>query len=345
MKALYFQEHGEIENLHFAEVPDPQPEPNEVVVRVRASAINHLDLWVLRGWPGLDLPKPHIGGADIAGEIAAVGSSVEGLGEGMRVVVSPGYLADGPADEWTQRGEDSVSPRYHIFGEGRRGGFAEYVNVPSQCLLELPDHIDFTEGAAPLLVAVTAWRMLVVRAELQAGQTVLIVGAGGGLNSFSLQLAKSLGARVFALTSSEEKMQRAAELGAEQTINYKDTPDWHKEVKRLTDGRGVDVVVDNVGAATMHKSIHAARRGGRIVTVGNTSGAKITYDNRLLFSKQVSLIGSTMGSAKDFREAVQTIWGGKITPVIDQTLPLAEGKKAYEILERGEQFGKVVLLP
>ncbi len=345
MKALYFEKHGGIENLVYGEVADPTPGPGEVLIRVKACAINHLDLWVLAGWPGLDLPMPHIGGADIAGEVASVGTSVDYWKQGMRVVVSPGYLSDGPEDEWTERGEDSLSPRYHIFGEGRRGGFAEYVSVPQQCVLELPDRIDFAEAAAPLLVAVTAWRMLNTRAQLQSGESVLIVGAGGGLNSFALQLAKSSGANVIALTSSKEKVQKAKELGADEVINYKQTPDWHKEIKKLTNGRGVDVVVDNVGSQTFEKSIHSTRRGGRIVTVGNTSGAKVSFDNRLLFTKQISILGSTMGSNKEFREVVQTIWGGKVNPVIDRTLPLSQGAQAYRALERGEQFGKILLLP
>lgn len=345
MKALHFNEFGSIENLKFGDVEDPQLADEEVLVRVKACAINHLDLWILRGWPGLQLPMPHIGGADISGEIAAVGSAVKNFSKGQRVVVSPGYLIPGEEDEWTARGEDSVSPRYHIFGEGRRGGFAEFVSVPKDCLLEMPEELDFAEAAAPLLVAVTAWRMLKIRAQLQTGQSVLIVGAGGGLNSFSVQLAKLLGAKVIALTSSEEKMQRTTELGADHVINYKSTPDWSREVRKLTDGRGVDIVVDNVGSATFNQSILATCRGGRIVTVGNTSGPEVAFDNRLIFSKQISIIGSTMGSGKDFRDAVQAIWGGELRPVIDRTIPLSDGKQAYQLLEKGEQFGKVVIIP
>ncbi|MCB0345377.1 MAG: zinc-binding dehydrogenase [Bdellovibrionales bacterium] len=343
MKALFFRKHGSFDNLEFGDLELLPLAPDYARIRVKSCALNHLDLWVLGGWPGLNLALPHIGGSDIAGEIAELGSAVSGWDVGARVAVNPGYLTG--HDEWTLRGEESVSPHYRIIGEHTRGGFAEFVDVPAANLVSIPDSISFTNACAGLLVGLTAWRMLVVRGGLAPGKTVLIVGAGGGVNSFCIQLARSFGAEVIALTSSEEKMARAAELGAQHVVNYKKEPNWSKAVWDLTDKRGVDIVVDNVGAATMEQSLRAAARGGSIVTVGNTSGHKITFDNRLIFAKQLSLIGSTMGSRRDFEEVSKLLWDGRIKPVVDRELPLAEGRTGYEILEHGEQFGKVVLIP
>ena len=343
MNALYFNEHGDLSKLRYGHIPDPTPAAEEVVVKVKACAINHLDLWVLRGWPELELDMPHIGGADIAGEVAELGGDVTGWGIGTKVVVNPGFTT--AEDEWTRKGEESLSPHYHIFGESRRGGFAEYVSVPSENLLVMPDGVSFVEAAAPQLVLLTAWRMLRHRAGLQHGETVLIVGAGGGVNSISIQLAKLMGASVIALTSSEEKMKKSKTLGADHVVNYRAYPEWSKRIKHLTHGRGVDVVVDNVGDNTINQSIRAVCRGGRIVTIGNTSGPDLRIDNRYIFTKQISIIGSTMGSNKDFSDAMETVWSKKIRPVIDRELPLKDGVEAYRILRDGEQFGKVVLIP
>lgn len=343
MQALFFREHGGAEKLEFGDLYQRELAPGEVRIKVGACALNHLDLWVLAGWPGLSLEMPHVGGSDIAGEIVEVGSEVRGWQTGTRVAVNPGVLTE--KDEWTERGEDSVSPGYRIIGEHRRGGFAEFVNVPAKNLVSFPDKLSFAEASAGLLVGITSWRMLMVRAGLKKGHTVLIVGAGGGVNSFCIQLASHFGAEVIALTSTEEKMALAKQLGAQHTINYREEPNWSKAVWKLTEKRGVDIVVDNVGAATMEQSLRAAARGGAIVTVGNTSGHKVCFDNRLVFAKQLSIIGSTMGSRKDFDDVTKLLWDGSIKPVIDRELPLAEGKRAYEILEEGLQFGKVVLIP
>ncbi len=343
MNALYFQEHGSIEQLRYGDIEDPRCRANEAIIRVRACALNHLDIWVLRGWPGLKLQMPHVGGADIAGEIAALGSNVERWKVGDRVVIEPGFVSG--EDEWTRRGEDSVSPHYHVIGEGCRGGFAEYVAVPATSLHPFPQGFTFSSAAAPLLVGLTAWRMLRERAQLTRGESVLIVGAGGGVNSFAIQLARYIGAEVIALSSSDEKLDKATALGANHVINYRRYPDWSRIVKRLTNNRGVDVVIDNVGAKTFEQSIRSVVRGGRIVTVGNTSGPTLSVDNRLIFTKQISIIGSTMGSANDFREAMDVVWSGGVKPVIDSEIPLKEGKVAYRMLERGQQFGKLVLIP
>jgi NADPH2:quinone reductase len=340
MKALYFDEHGGPEVLRYGDVPDPKPGRGEALIKVKAVALNHLDIWVRRGLPGLALPKPHIGGSDVAGIVEAYGPEACGPLVETRIVTDPGIIA--AEDEWTRRGEDSVSPHYRILGEHLRGGCAEYVAVPAQNLMPIPDGFDFPEASAPLLVGLTAWRMLVKRARLQADETVAIVGAGGGVNSIAIQIAKYLGATVIAATSTAEKMEKARSCGADHVVNYREE-DWSKAVFLLTGKRGADVVVDNVGQATLNASLRAAARGGRIVTVGGTSGPKAEIDLRLLFAKQISIIGSTMGSRGDFRDFMALVWDGTIKPIIDRAFPLAEGRAAHEYLESGRQYGKVVL--
>lgn len=342
MKALYFEDHGELDAVKYGDVPDPSPGPGEVLVRVRACAINHLDIWVRRGWPGLKLEMPHWCGADVAGEVAALGEGVTGWDTGQRVVVDPGI--DTKEDVFTRRGEVSVSPGYLILGEQIRGGAAEYVAVPARNLAHLPDHVDFPSAAAPLLVSLAAWRMLMHRGGLRAGETVLVVGAGGGVNSMAIQMAKLAGATVYVVAGDEEKGARAKQLGADVILDRSQV-DWGREIYRLTKRLGVDVVVDNVGRATLNTSMAAVKRGGRIVIVGNTSGPKVEIDIRYIFGKQISLIGSTMGTHQDFRDVTALLWAGKLKPVIDRVMPLSQGKAAYAVMERGEQFGKIVLTP
>jgi NADPH:quinone reductase-like Zn-dependent oxidoreductase len=343
MKAIFFEKHGEIENLKYADIPQPEPKPGEALVRVRAVALNHLDIWVRRGWQGLHLDMPHIGGADVAGEIMAVNAPGTTWIPGSRVIINPGLITS--EDEWTRKGEDSLSPGYKILGEQVKGGFAEYVCVPVANLFRLPDAVSFEAGAAPLLVGVTCWRMLFKRAKLRAGESVLVVGAGGGVNSLSILLAKAAGANVIALTSGADKIEKTRMLGANTVIDYTAQPDWHTEVLKTTKGRGVDVVVDNVGSRTIPKSLRSVARGGRIVTVGNTKGYELSFDNRLLFTKQVSLIGSTMGSRQDFVEVMEFIFQNKIQIPLDTVAPLSDGIKMIKRLEEGKQFGKIVLVP
>ena len=342
MKAVFFERHGELDVLRHGEVPDPSATPGRVVVRVKACALNYLDIWVRRGWPGLKLEMPHWCGADVAGEIAAVGDGVSGWAAGQRVVVDPGI--NRVQDEYTRRGEASVSPGYHILGEHVRGGAAEYVAVPAENLAPMPDGLDFPQAAAPLLAGLTAWRMLIHRAALQAGESVLVVGAGGGVNSLSIQIAKLAGAVVFAVASSEEKSVQARSLGADVVID-RSRVDWVREVYKLTGKRGVDVVVDNVGRATLAGSMQAVARGGRIVIVGNTSGPMAEIDIRFIFGKQISLIGSTMGNHQDFRVVIELLRQGKLKPVIGRVIPLRDGIEAYRLMEEGRQFGKIVLQP
>jgi len=310
-------------------------------VRVGASALNHLDIFVRRGWPGLDLEMPHWGGSDVAGEIAELGEGVTGWEVGQRVVIDPGITTR--QDAFVRRGEPSVSPGYIILGEDVRGGHAEFLSVPAGNLVEMADGWDFPEAAAPLLVSLTAWRMLIHQAKLRTGESVLIVGAGGGVNSMAIQLAKLSGARVYALTSTEEKMARARDLGADVVLNYREEPQWSRSIYKRTGKQGVDVVVDNVGQATLPQSMRAVARGGRIVIVGNTSGPHAEIDTRYIFGKQISLIGSTMGSHQDFRDVTDLLWSGKLRPVVDRVMDLSEGQRAFEILESGAKFGKIVL--
>ncbi|MEJ2100629.1 MAG: zinc-binding dehydrogenase [Desulfobacterales bacterium] len=342
MKALYFEKHGEIDCLRYGDVPDPETGPGEVKVRVRATALNYLDIWVRRGWPGLKLQMPHWCGADMAGEIVELGQGVSGWQVGQRVVADPGVNAY--EDEFTARGEDCMSPGYHILGEHQRGAAAEYVVLPSNGLVAMPDDLDFADAAAPLLVTLTAWRMLIHRAALRAGESVLVVGSGGGVNSMSIQIAKLAGAFVYAVASNQKKAQLAKELGADVVLD-RSRVDWSRELYKLTAKRGVDLIVDNVGKATLTSSMQALARGGRIVIVGNTSGPQTEIDIRFIFGKQISLIGSTLGTHQDFKDVVALLWNGKLKPVIDRQMPLSEGQKAYEMMEKGQQMGKIVLQP
>ena len=342
MKALCFYQHGGLDVLRYDDVADPTPGKGQVLVEVKACALNHLDLWVMRGWPGLNLEMPHWGGSDISGVVAGLGEGVTGFETGRRVVIDHGI--NPVEDEFTLRGEHSMSPRYTIIGEHTRGGFARYVTVPAKNLVTMPDDIDFPEACAPLLVTLTAWRMLINRAKLRAQETVLMVGAGGGVNSVSIQIAKLAGATVYVVASNAEKAEKARELGADFVID-RSRVDWGKEVQKLTAKRGVDLVVDNVGAATLATSMAVAARGGRIVIVGNTSGPQVQIDVRMIFGKQLSLIGSTMGTPKDFRDITRLIWSGKVKTVIEEVIPLSEGKRGFEMMERSEMFGKIVLVP
>ncbi|MGA2404592.1 MAG: zinc-binding dehydrogenase [Syntrophobacteraceae bacterium] len=342
MKALCFYQHGGLDVLRYDDVADPTPGRGQVLVEVKACALNHLDIWVRRGWPGLDLEMPHWGGSDISGVVAGLGEGVSGLETGRRVVIDHGI--NQAEDEVTLRGEHSMSPRYSIIGEHIRGGLAKYVAAPAKNLVEMPDDIDFPEACAPLLVTITAWRMLINRGKLQAGETVLVVGAGGGVNTASIQIAKLAGAKVYVVASNAEKAEKARELGADFVID-RSRADWGKEVHRLTAKRGVDLVVDNVGAATLNTSMAAVARGGRILIVGNTSGPQVEIDIRKIFGKQISLIGSTGGTPQDFRDITRLLWSGRIKPLINEVIPLSEGKRAFEIMERSEMFGKIVLVP
>jgi len=341
MKAAIFRSHGGPEVLEYVtDFGEPVLGPGDVKVRVRASALNHLDLFVRQGIPTLKLPLPHILGSDVAGEVAAVGDDVADLEAGERVAVNPS-LSCGEC-EYCVRGDDPLCVDFKILGEHVNGGYAEYVVVPARNVARLPTDFPFETAAAAPLVYQTAWRMLVSRAQVKPGEDVLILGAGSGVSTAAIQIAKLAGCTVFTTSSSDEKLRRAKEIGADILVNYKEVP-WSKAVWELTGKRGVDVVVDHVGAATFKDSIRSLRKGGRLVTPGATTGGLTELDLRYVFWRQLTIMGSTMGSQKEFEDVMKLVFMGRLRPVVDKVFPLEEARKAHEYLERGEQFGKVVI--
>ncbi|HEV8309016.1 MAG TPA: zinc-binding dehydrogenase, partial [Methylomirabilota bacterium] len=303
--------------------------------------LNHLDLWVLGGMPALKTPLPFWTGCDIAGEVAGLGSGVTGVAAGARVAVNPS-LSCGTC-EWCVKGEDSMCVRYRILGEHVPGGLAEFVVAPAANLLPLPDHVAFEDAAAFILVNMTAWRMLVSQAALRPAEDLLILGAGGGVASAAVQIGKLCGARVFVTSSSDDKLRRARALGADEGVNYT-TTDWTKAVRDWTGRRGVDVVLDDVGAATWAGSIRALANGGRLVTCGSTTGPKGETDIPVVFWKQLRIIGSTMANRREFRDVMGQLFAGRLRPIVDRTFPLAETAAALAFLRQGQQFGKVVVV-
>ncbi len=342
MKALAFHEHGGLDRLRYQDVPDPTIGPGDALVRVRACALNHLDLFVREGLPGFELPLPFWTGCDIAGDVAEVGAAVRDVAVGDRVAVNPN-LHCGHC-EFCRKGEQSLCVTYGILGEHVQGGLAEYVRVAGDKLLKLPAQVPYEDAAAFILVNMTAWRMLVTQARLRAGEDLLIIGVGGGVSSTAVQIAKLCGARVWVTSSSDEKLDRARALGADECINYA-REDWAKVVWEKTGKRGVDVVLENVGAATWKGSIRALAKGGRLVTCGATSGPIGETDIRLVFWKQISIIGSTMSSNAEFHEVIRELFRGRLRAIVDTVMPLTEGVDAQRRLAEGRQFGKIVLTP
>lgn len=340
MKAITLSDHGGPEVLTYSEVSTPQPGPGEVLVKLKAAALNGLDGWVMEGIPGLDLEYPHIPGADGAGQIAELGPGMTGWSVGDRVVINPN-LSDGECD-FCLAGLDNQCRNWGLLGETRRGTFAEYVNVPARNLYPLPDGFDERVAAAAALVYETAWHSLITRGGVRPGETVLVVGASGGVNTASIDIAKLAGAIVYAVGSDAQKLEVAASMGADYLIDRSEEPNWSKTVYFMTGKRGVDVVVDNVGS-TFSMSFRTARKGGRILTVGNTAGPKIEIDNRYIFGKHLSLIGSTMGTIRDFSTVMDLVFAGKLNPALDRTYPLADARAAEERLLNNEQLGKIVL--
>jgi NADPH:quinone reductase-like Zn-dependent oxidoreductase len=340
MKAVLFYEHGETDVLQYTDFPTPQPGPGQVLVRLHAAALNRLDLWVREGWPGIRLEYPHIPGADGAGEVAELGPGVETWQIGERVVINSN-LSCGDC-EFCRAGWENRCTSWELLGETRRGTYAEYVAVPAGNLLHMPDDFDPHLAAAASLVYHTAWHSLIVRGQLRPGETVLVVGASGGVNTASIQIAKQAGAVVYVIGSKAEKLAVARSLGADYLIDRSEEPNWSKVIYQLTGKRGVDLVVDNVGT-TYQQSFRSARRGGRILTVGNTGGPKFEFDNRYMFAKHLSLIGSTMGTRVDFARVMDLVFAGKLRPLLDRDFPLAEARIAQEYLQSGEQLGKVTL--
>ncbi len=340
MKAATFHTHGNPSVLQYGEQPTPQPGPGEVLVRLRAAALNHLDIWVREGWPGIRLKLPHIPGSDGAGEVAAVGEGLTRWQVGQRVVINAN-LGCGQC-EFCQRGQDNLCRNWGMLGETRHGTHAQYTVLPQANLLPIPDGFDIFAAAASALVFQTAWHSLITRGQLQEGETVLVVGASGGTNTAYIQVAKWRGAEVFVVGSDARKLELAASLGADHLIDRNSGEDWAKTVYRLTEKRGADVVVDNVGT-TYPQSFRAARKGGRILTVGNTGGPKFEIDNRFIFGKHLSILGSTMSTQAEFAQVMELVFAGRLRPVMDVTFPLAEIRQAHERLGRGGQLGKIML--
>jgi NADPH:quinone reductase-like Zn-dependent oxidoreductase len=342
MKALAFHEHGGIEKLKYQDVPDPKPGAGDVLVRVKAAALNHLDLFVREGLPGLKLPMPFWSGCDIAGDVVEVGAAVPDVKVGDRVAVNPNLHCG--RCEYCQKGQHSLCVSYGILGEHTHGGLAELVKVDGRKVLTLPDHVKYEDAAAFVLVNMTAWRMLVSQAQLRAGEDLLIIGVGGGVSSTGVQIGKLCGARVWVTSSSDEKLERARALGADEGINYS-KDDWVKVIGQKTGRRGVDVVLENVGAATWPGAIRALAKGGRLVTCGGTSGPICETDVRQVFWKQISIIGSTMATNAEFAEVMGQLFRGRLKAIVDSVMPLKEGAAAQERLAAGKQFGKIVLTP
>ena len=340
MKAVIFRQHGGPEVLEYTEVAAPTIQSNEVLVEVKACALNHLDVWARGGLPGIDIPLPHILGNDIAGVVRDVGDLVSWVKAGDEVMLQPGVSCGHCAD--CLAGRDNLCRDYDILGYRRDGGYAELVAAPGVNVIPKPKNLSWEEAAALPLVTVTAWHMLVSRAAVQPGEDVLIHAAGSGVGSIGIQVAKLRGARVIATASTDEKLAKAKELGADEVVNYS-REDWPKKVKRLTGKRGVDVVFEHTGAATWPGSIASLKTNGRLVTCGATSGFAATTDLRQVFYRHITILGSFMGSKVELLEAMKFIESGRIRAIVDQVLPLSEARRAHELMEDRAQFGKLVL--
>ncbi len=340
MRAVVYTAHGGPEVIAARSMPRPDPGPGQVLVRVRAVALNHLDLWVRRGLPRLRVTFPHIPGSDVAGVVDALGPGVRLLEAGAEVVVSPG-LSCGVCAECV-RGADNLCAQYAILGEHTAGGYAEYVAVPEANVLPKPPGLSFEEAAAIPLVFLTAWNMLVELARLRFGESVLVWGAGSGVGVAAIQIARLFAARVIAVAGASWKLERAKALGADEVINHREQ-DVEDAVRRLTGRRGVDVVFDHVGAATWQTSIRALARGGRLVTCGATSGAEAATDIRYIYGRRLSILGAWMGAKHHLREVLRLVELGRLRPVVHEIFPLADAARAQGVMERSEHFGKLVL--
>jgi NADPH:quinone reductase-like Zn-dependent oxidoreductase len=336
MKAVRFHAHGGPDVLRYEDAPDPEPRPGFAIVRVRACALNHLDLWERRGLERVRFPLPHISGSDVAGEVV----EADGYSPGARVLVQPG-LSCGRCPQCLA-GRDNLCPRYEVLGYMSDGGYAELVRVPLANLVALPEHLGFVEAAAFPLTFLTAWHMLITLARVRPGETALVLAAGSGVGQAAVQIARFAGARVIATAGSDDKLVRAAEIGADEGINHA-VSDVAAQVKRLTGGRGVDIVVEHVGQATWDHSVRSLTRGGRLVTCGATTGHAASLDLRHLFARQLSLLGSYMGTKNELLEVFALFASGRLRPAVDRVYPLREAAQAQQRLESRQHFGKIVL--
>ena len=341
MRAFQISQHGGPEALEWKELPRPAPRADEVLVRVRACALNRLDLWVRNGVEGHRFPLPLIPGSEVAGDVEEVGEAVAGIEPGRPTLVAPG-VSCGRCERCVS-GRDMLCPGYGILGEHRDGGYAEYLAVPARNILPLPGGLSYVEAAATPLVFLTAWQMLVGRARLEAHEDVLIHAAGSGVSSAGIQIARLLGARrIIATAGSDAKLERARELGATHTINYRQA-DFVAETRQIVGRKGVEVIFDHVGGELFERSMRLLAWAGRIVLCGATAAPEASINLRALFFKSLSILGSTMGSQGDLRRLAPWFESGRLKPVVDRTLPLEEAREAQEALSRREQFGKIVL--
>lgn len=340
MKAIVFRQHGDPSVLQYTDVAEPVIGPRDVLVRVRACALNHLDLWVRGGLPGVPIPLPHIPGSDISGEIASVGAEVSTVKPGQKVVLAPGVTCGKCAA--CVAGRDNECPQFTNLGYLIDGGCAEFVRAPEANCFPYPENLSYGEAAAVPLVFQTAWHMLVTRARLEAAEDVLVLGAGSGVGTAAIQIAKFFGCRVLATAGSTEKLEKAKTLGADFLINHK-TEKIRDRVRYFTAKRGVDVVFEHIGTATWDDSLASLTRGGRLVTCGATTGYDAKIDLRFLFTRQLSILGSYMGTKPELATVLKLVASGRLKPTLDCTFPLAETRAAHEYLESGLQFGKVVL--
>lgn len=340
MKAVRFHQHGGPEVLRYEDAPEPKIGPNDVLIRVQASALNHLDIWVRNGLPFVRIPLPHIGGSDAAGKIEEMGEAVEHLRKGERVLVAPGICCG--RCERCLAGRDNSCDTYHLVGYQVEGSYAEYLKVPAVNALPIPTGLTFEEAASVPLVFLTAWHMLVTRARLRPFEKVLIVAGGSGVGIAAIQIAKLFGAQVMATAGTEKKMDKCRELGADEVLNHY-TDDIIRAVKEWTGGRGVDIVLEHVGPATWEKSVRSLAKNGRLVTCGATTGPEAPIDLRWLFSRRISILGSYMGRKSELIEVLHHFEEKRLRPVVDRVFPLQEAASAQQYMEERKQFGKIVL--
>ena len=338
MKAVRFHAHGGPEVLQYEEAPDPVTAPGRAIVRVRGCALNHLDLWQRRGLERVRIPLPHISGSDVAGEIVEGGDT---YAAGTRVLLYPG-LSCGSC-RMCDAGRENECPRFTVLGYLSDGGYAEYVSVPLRNVIPIPDHVEAVEAAAFPLTFLTAWHMLIAKAALQGGETVLVLAGGSGVGQAAIQVAKLHGARVLA-TSGRAKWEQTRAVGADEVVDHYDE-DFSQSVRALTGGRGVDVVIEHVGEATWDRSVRSLARGGRLVTCGATTGPGGSLNLQHLFAKQLSILGSYMGRRQELVDACRFFFEGRLKPAVDRVFPLADARLAHERLEAAQQFGKIVLQP
>jgi len=340
MKAVRFHQHGGPEVLQYEEVPDAKPRRDQVLIRVKACALNHLDLWLRKGVGQVSLP--HINGSDVAGEVAELGEYITDLKVGQRVLLSPMVFCNHCV--YCTSNQHNFCRQYSVLGNRVDGGDCELLATARVNVVPIPDTLGFEQAAALPLVLVTAWHMLVSRAKIQPGQTVLVIGASSGVGSIGIQIGKLFNCRVITTAGDERKMEKGRELGADFAINHYQQK-ISEEVKKITNKEGVDIVLEHVGKAVWDECMKSLKPGGTLVTCGNTTGPDVGLDIRFLFSRQYSLLGSYMGTMGDFYEGLKHAFSGRLKPVVDKTFPLSEARAAHERLEKSEMFGKVVLIP